>query len=57
MKHTNDLNAEKEMIQHQFETMTKHFENQTSELESQLRQKEIEIAELTSLQVRLFLVH
>ena len=45
MKHTNDLNAEKEMIQHQFETMTKHFENQTSELESQLRQKEIEIAE------------
>merc|ERR1719429_86893 len=44
-KHSNDLNAEKLMIQQQFETMTKNFESQTKDLEHQLKCKEMEVAE------------
>ena len=55
-KHTNDLKAEKEMIQQQFETMTKNFEEEkgsmTKELLDQTSALENSKRELTSCEQR-----
>lgn len=49
VKQNNDLNAEKEMIKQQFETMAKNFETQKEELEGRLEEKQNEYSETVKI--------